>query len=221
MDRGLLYSKFSTVIMFFCAIRSERIRRICRKLALFLEGGEYKSGTLRKILKKYYGVTVGAFSYGACTKLNIFPPGVKIGRYVSVANGVRVILHNHPYDRLSMHPFFYNPELGYVDTEKVSFKPLEIGHDAWIGDGAKILPNCNKIGIGAVIGAGAVVTKDVPNFAIVAVNPSKIIKMRFSQDVCDLILKSKWWEKDIKEMGFLLNNLGGFTGEKIKQNLDA
>lgn len=56
--------------------------------------------------------------------------------------------------------------------------PLEIGEDVWIGARAMVLPGCKKIGAHSIIGAGAVVTKDVPEYAIVGGNPAKLIRMR-------------------------------------------
>ena len=56
--------------------------------------------------------------------------------------------------------------------------PLEIGHDVWIGARAIVLPGCTRIGAHSIIGAGAVVTHDVPDYAIVGGNPAKIIRMR-------------------------------------------
>ena len=58
------------------------------------------------------------------------------------------------------------------------YTPLEVGSDVWLGTRAMILPGCKKIGTGAVIGAGSVVTKDVPDYAIVGGNPAKVIRMR-------------------------------------------
>lgn len=113
--------------------------RVLRKLSLFLirhlEGGEFYSSTLRKILEHYHGVSVGAYSYGECMIPGVFPAGVTVGRYVSIASGVRVFLRNHPLDRLSMHPFFYNSRLGAVASDAVSSSSLNIGHDAWLGSG--------------------------------------------------------------------------------------
>ena len=77
---------------------------------------------------------------------------------------------------------------------------LVIGNDVWIGHNAIILPSVSNIGDGAVIGAGSVVTKDVPPFAVVAGNPAKIILYRFSEEKIREIMKSPWWGKDINEL---------------------
>jgi acetyltransferase-like isoleucine patch superfamily enzyme len=72
-------------------------------------------------------------------------------------------------------------------------EPVVIGNDVWIGTGAIILRGLS-VGDGAVIGAGAVVTKDVPPYAIVAGNPARVIKYRFEEAVIKRIQASKWWE---------------------------
>ena len=69
-----------------------------------------------------------------------------------------------------------------------------IGNDVWVGYGATILRGVN-IGNGAIIGAGAVVTKDVPPYAVVAGVPAKIIRFRFDDNKIDSLQKSNWWDK--------------------------
>jgi len=102
--------------------------------------------------------------------------------------------------RLSMHPYFYNAQLGVVDRDNIPSGTLEIGHDSWIGDRVVIAPGCGKIGIGSVVGAGAVVTKNVPDFAVVAGNPAKLVRFRFDEATCELILSSRWWELPVEEL---------------------
>ena len=75
--------------------------------------------------------------------------------------------------------------------------PVVIGNNVWIGDKATILPGVS-IGDGAVIAANAVVTKDVPPYAIVGGVPAKVIGYRYDEDTIDFLLKVKWWNKDKK-----------------------
>jgi acetyltransferase-like isoleucine patch superfamily enzyme len=187
--------------------RLPHVRKLVILSAKRLEGGIFYSSTLREILEKYHGVKVGAYSYGDCLIPGAFPVGVVVGRYVSIASGIRIFLRNHPIDRLSLHPFFYNRYLGWVQTDTITSSTLEIGDDAWIGDRVIITPGCNKIGIGAIVGAGAVVTKDVPNFAIVAGNPAKLLRYRFDDRTIALILESRWWEKDVQEISPYLDGM--------------
>ena len=77
---------------------------------------------------------------------------------------------------------------------------LFVGNDVYIGLNVTILPSVSSIGDGAVIGAGSVVVKDVPPYAVIGGNPSKIIKYRFEQETIDKITESAWWEKDINEL---------------------
>lgn len=160
---------------------------------LRLEGGEFYSGTLRSILDRDHGVRVGAFSYGPCMTPGAFPSGVVVGRYVSIGPGVQIFLRNHPLQSFSMHPFFYNAKLGWVPEDTIPSGRLEIGDDAWIGANAIITSGCSRVGIGAVIGAGSVVTRDVPDFAVFAGNPARLIRMRFPEHVCKAVRDSQWW----------------------------
>lgn len=179
--------------------RLRACRRVCLNIALRLEGGQLYSSTLRYILRAYHNVEVGAYSYGECLDPGMLPSGVTIGRYVSMAPGVRVYLRNHPSERLSMHPFFYNSRFGFVNEDNILSGTLSIGHDAWIGAGAIITKGCHRIGIGAVVAAGSVVTRDVPDFAIVGGNPVRLIRFRFSESVRKQVLASCWWTLPIQQ----------------------
>jgi len=187
--------------------RPTRLGRRLLSIATHLEGGSFYSYTLRKILWQNHGVYAGAYSYGEWSRPGAFPRGVSIGRYVSIAANVKVFLRNHPYERLSMHPFFYNRALGYVECDTIKTSKCWIGHDAWVGESAIITPGCSRVGIGAVIGAGAVVTKDVPNFAIMGGNPAKVLKYRFEDSDQARILESRWWEYTLEALIPYMGNL--------------
>lgn len=184
-----------------------KLRRLCLALSLRLEGGQFYSYSARCIMERQYGVVIGAFSYGFCFQPGAFPPGVRVGRYVSIADEVTIILRNHPTSWLSTHPFFFDQRLRYVDRDRVAFGKLEIQHDAWIGHRVTITPGCSRIGIGAVVGAAAVVTKDVPDFAVVAGNPARVLKYRFPEDIQHAILRSAWWNCPIQECVFHLQEV--------------
>ena len=121
-----------------------------------------------------------------------------IGYFCSIADHCRIGLANHTLDLLSTSPVFTLANNAVktkwvesnVDTK--SSKKVIIGNDVWIGSHALILGGV-KIGDGAVIGAGAVVTKDVPPYAVVGGVPARIIKYRFSQEIIDKLLEIKWW----------------------------
>lgn len=165
-----------------------------------LEGGQMLSSTLRRIFLKYHDVEIGMYSYGSCFEPGCIGAHTKIGRYCSFAGGAYRFNGNHAMRFRSMHPYFYNAAFGYVEKELISRTELVIGNDVWVGQNAIIVPGVRKIGDGVVIGAGAVVTKDVPDFAVVSGNPAKVMKYRFSKETQDEIKASKWWDKDIEEL---------------------
>lgn len=123
----------------------------------------------------------------------------KIGRYCSIASCVETALGTHPTkDWVSTHPAFFslNSPSGIKYSKKQRFnektEQTEIGNDVWIGYRAVILGGV-KIGDGAVVAAGAVVTKDVPPYAVVGGVPAKVIRYRFSEEEINKLLKIKWW----------------------------
>ncbi|MFA6012030.1 MAG: CatB-related O-acetyltransferase [Desulfobacteraceae bacterium] len=81
-----------------------------------------------------------------------------------------------------------------MEKEAIQRHELVIGHDVWLGANTIICPGCHRIGNGAVAGAGSVITKDVPDYAIVGGNPAKIIKMRFHDSVITKLLETSWWQ---------------------------
>lgn len=178
----------------------ERLRRPVVRVAQRLEGGQFRSTTLREIFAKYWGVEVGLYTHGGCFEPWMVDPKTKIGRYSSIASGVRIVNHNHPLQFKGTSGLFFNPALGLCDRWLVDHNPLEIGSDVWIGTNAVIMPEVSRIGDGSVIGAGAVVSRDVPPYAVVLGNPARVVKYRFSEDVIARLLKEKWWEKDLSEL---------------------
>lgn len=134
---------------------------------------------------------------GAYCKIN-----ADIGRYCSIASEVCTISGRHPTsDWVSTSPVFYSNEcqcgMSYA-SEKLfdeSSKKTIIGNDVWIGARAIILSGV-KIGDGAIIAAGAVVTKDVEPYTIAGGVPAKPIRKRFTDEQIDALINLKWWDKD-------------------------
>ena len=179
------------------------VRRWIRRNILRLEGGGHFSRTIRRIYSVYHQIDIGMYTSGPCYyPPQLIPAGTKIGRYSGVyERTVRIFTINHPLDHISTHAIFYNPRVGYAKKEAdIKRRGMIIGNDVFIGHNVTILPGANKIGDGALIGAGSVVTKDVPDFAIVAGNPAKILRYRFSEEMRLKIKESKWWEKDIRDL---------------------
>lgn len=125
-----------------------------------------------------------------------------IGDFCSISSGVKIGLVAHPKHMLSTSPLFYSKGRGVIngsDFQTGDEKKVEIGHDVLISANVLILEGV-KIGTGAIIGAGAVVVKNVEPYSIVAGVPAKIIGKRFSDDVIQQLLESKWWELDIQQI---------------------
>jgi virginiamycin A acetyltransferase len=171
-------------------LRTQLLRMITAR-----EGGQLRSASLRQILVKFHGVEVGAHSYGSLLAPGMCDKLTTIGRYVSVGPGVRRFGAAHPLQDATLHPYWYNPQLGRVPASKdVHRSSLAIESEVWIGANALILPNCHRIGFGAVIGAGSVVTKDVDDFAVVVGNPARQVSMRLTPELRDRLMANHPWE---------------------------
>lgn len=122
-----------------------------------------------------------------------------IGNFTSIASGVVIGGARHPMEWVGMSPVFYKGR----DSIKEKFsefalppsRRVKVGSDVWIGRNAILLSGVN-IGDGAVVGAGSVVTKDVPPYGIVGGNPARLIRFRFKENMITDILKKKWWDMD-------------------------
>ncbi|MGA9752030.1 MAG: CatB-related O-acetyltransferase [Acidobacteriota bacterium] len=142
---------------------------------------------------------VGDHTYGLPTIIE-FGEGamLKIGKFCSIAPDVTVMLGgNHRVDWVSTYPFPALPER-WPDGKNIKGHPctkgdVVIGNDVWVGRGATILSGIT-IGDGAVIAARAVVTKHVPAYAVVAGNPARVVKLRFSEDQVRSLLALRWWD---------------------------
>lgn len=149
-------------------------------------------------------LSVGAYSYirSGSRLLSV----AEIGRYCSIGRNVTLGLNprNHPLDWVSSSTQFS----GHYQRK---ITPLVIGHDVWIGDNAVIMAGIN-VGHGAVIGCNAVVTKNVMPYQIVAGNPARPIRLRFSDSLVEEILSTQWWRYDKKELDRLdFENVSAFA----------
>lgn len=137
-----------------------------------------------------------------------FVKNTRVGRYSCIASDVKTIPGNHPSSKfVSIHPAFYSTsmqsgftyvsknkfqEFNYIDSEnRIS---VIIGNDVWIGARVTIIEGV-RIGDGAVVAAGAVVTKDVEPYAVVGGVPAKVIKYRFDENEIKQLQKIQWWNK--------------------------
>jgi acetyltransferase-like isoleucine patch superfamily enzyme len=150
---------------------------------------------------KYFGMNESCFVARAT-----------VGAYCSIGARTSINPFNHPTDWLSIHEFQYHPNSFDWVAEYNAIRRLErtpdmyehvtIGNDVWMGHNANVMPGVS-VGDGAVIAAGAVVTKTVPPYAIVAGVPAKVVRLRFAEKLVERLLRVKWWDLELAEMSGL------------------
>lgn len=164
-----------------------------------------------------YGCQIGRYTY---ISRNSEIENASIGRFCSIGPEVLIGLAAHPLGvNMSTSPLFYEAR---SRTSKLTFDdsllftsalftdehaPVTLGHDVWIGARALIKGGVS-IGNGAVIAAGAVVTRDVPSYAIVAGVPARILRYRFDDETIECLQQLRWWDQDL---GWLRRHVSDFV----------
>ena len=139
-------------------------------------------------------VTLGDFSYISGPRT--FVEAARIGRFCSIARQTIIGVSGKDMTRVTTHDFISSPTYGGLTTTiriPDQKPPTIIGNDVWIGIGAVIMRGVT-IGDGAVIGANAIVTRDVPPYAVVGGNPAKHIRDRFPPEQIAALLRIRWWD---------------------------
>jgi acetyltransferase-like isoleucine patch superfamily enzyme len=140
---------------------------------------------------------------------NCFIARASVGAFCAIGARTAINPFNHPSNWLSIHEFQYHPKsFDWVD-EYNTFERLErtadmfanvvVGNDVWMGHSVNVMAG-TTIGDGAIIGAGSVVTKDVPPYAIVAGVPATVKRSRFSEKTIERLMQLKWWDLELSEL---------------------
>lgn len=186
-----------------CRTAAVRLRRVVfrHRVPKTLVGtGWY---TNEKLVGPHY--EIGEYTYGTPTPMSWGSESrLRIGKYCSIASNVQIILGGgHRLDWVTTYPF---PPLScdWPEAEGITGTPASrgdvvIGNDVWIGHGATILSGV-RIGDGAVVGAMAVVTKDVREYAVVAGNPARLVKRRFDDATIAQLLELRWWDWPVERV---------------------
>lgn len=187
--------------------RDSKVNRIVKNISLFCFKLRWKfsnRGNFTSVAREFppNTVEVGKSTYGTLLVYNdIEDRKLRIGSYCSIADNVTFLLGiDHKTTRVSTYPF-KQMLIDSRDFDAISKGDIAVDDDVWIGYGATIMSGVH-IGQGAVIAAGAVVTKDVPPYAIVGGVPARIIKYRFEPQMIEELLKvdySKLTRDMIKE----------------------
>lgn len=191
------------VKLYFSSLLSpKRFRRGIAISAIWDKNTTFSPTTALRRLSKCYNVKIGAYSSVGVHSTVI---NANIGNFSVIARNSDIGLGAHPTNLISCHSIFYKNDPWRYHKDWVAPIPFNenritnIGNDVWIGAKSTIMDGIT-IGDGAIIAAGAVVTKDVPPYAIVGGAPAKVIRYRFSPEVIDRLLEIKWWDLSDKEI---------------------
>ena len=148
------------------------------------------------------------------------PEHLKIGKFCQIAQGVQFITAtaNHPMAGISTYPFaiFDPPRFMTYRSSLPRGKDTLIGNDCWIGREAMLLPGAS-LGNGVIVGARAVVSGSFPDYAIVAGNPARIIRMRFSDEQIMTLNRICWWDWDIEQIESAIETIESADIEKLSE----
>lgn len=178
-------------------------------------------------------IIVGDFTYIADSEFeshvtNYYPwsrDKLIIGKFCQIAAGVEFMMNdaNHQMNAVTTFPFYTLEgwEMNAPDPSEMPFKgDTVIGNDVWIGQNAVIFPGV-QIGDGAIVGANSIVGSNVAPYTIVIGNPAKVLRKRFDDELTDMLLRFKWWDKSIDEIDRLIPILTCSDLVKVKEELKA
>ena len=218
--------------MFRCVVE---MKRLIENIIVSLRNENVKVGWMSNVKNSVFEgknrignnsvMTDSSLARGSYIGDNCHFSGVSIGRYCSIGSNVRVVNGFHPVEKfISTHPAFYSLDkqagFTYVRNSKYREQRLfdeskkitaKVGNDVWIGNDVVILAGV-EIGDGAVVGARALVTHNIESYSIVAGNPARLIRLRFSEEVVNQLKRIAWWDRD---EGWIIKNAEKFENSDM------
>lgn len=166
---------------------------------------------------------IGDYSY--CDRFSDIA-NAKVGKFSNIASYVRIGATDHPMNKASLHHFHYRSASYFDDAEDdadwFAFRRTRratIGHDTWIGHGAQIRPEVT-LGHGSVVAGGAIVTKDVPPYMIVAGIPAVPLRPRFPDDIAERLMALSWWDWDHTKLRTALEDFRRLEAEAFLERYE-
>lgn len=186
-------------------------RIFCTHVSVFaiLQNSTYEKGAAICKGVKFYRSRIGRYSYIGG---NTFVNNTSIGSFTSISSNCYIGGTSHPISWVSTSPVFHrwgnimHTNFGHIDYD--IFADSYIGNDVWIGERCLVKSGV-RIGDGAVVGMGSVVTKDIPPYQIWAGNPAHFIRNRFDEETIQQIEQLEWWkwdEEKLKKYGEYFNS---------------
>ncbi|MEM1351703.1 MAG: chloramphenicol acetyltransferase [Pseudomonadota bacterium] len=167
--------------------------------------------------------TFGDYSY--CDRLADIA-NATIGKFANIASLCRIGATDHPLDTASCHHFLYRSQDYWDDAEpdaaffaRRRARRANIGHDTWIGAAAMIKPEVT-LGHGAIVAAGAVVTKDVPPYTIVAGTPAQTLRLRQPEDIAERLIALAWWDWSHEDLRSALPDFRSLPAEAFLEKYE-
>lgn len=183
-------------------------------------GAWVEIGQGARIVNSHFG------DYAYCDRLADIA-NTTVGRFANIAAMTRIGPTDHPMARASQHHFQYRSSYYWPDTpDDAAFfaaraaRRTVLGPDCWIGHGAIVRPEVT-VGAGAVVAAGAVVTRDVPAFTIVAGVPATPLRARFAPGTIDRLMALAWWDWDHDRLRAALQDFRSLTAEAFLERYEA